>query len=669
MCGIFGLISSVNFKNKSSLKPVIDDLFRLSESRGKEASGLVAKTSRKITSVKCPFPATDLVKSSEYKRITNAFIDEQSACSGLIGHSRLVTNGYEHDNKNNQPVNKNGMSVVHNGIIVNHNDIWKRYPELKKETELDSELIPAIIGNILDDGKSIQEAITRLYGEIKGMTSIAVMFSDRRGILLATNNGSLYTISNNENTLFCFASEASILKELIKRNPNITFNVNDIKQIESGNWFVVDENMNWITGSLINPEHTYDDLLPKSNSLDIENIEPVFTNKTIKINTSLEHFIAKVPPELLLRVTQCNEKIDSLRRCSKCILPETFPFIEFGLNGICNYCRNHMPPILKGDEALRIEINNLVDRKLKGPHCLIPFSGGRDSSYAMHYAVRELGLKPIAFSYDWGMLTDLARRNQSRMCGILGVEHILVSADIRKKRENIRKNVLAWLKRPRLGTIPLFMAGDKQYFYYNKKIMAEYDLKLSIMGENPLEKTGFKTMFSGARQTNRGFMAYNISSTQKIKMLAYYAKEYLLNPAYLNQSLLDTADAYFSYYGIKHDYLNLFAYLQWDENLVRDTLINEYDWETDPGTPTTWRIGDGTAAFYNYIYYVVAGFTENDTFRSNQIREGQITREEALAKVKLENQPRWDSIQWYCNVIGIDWINTVKIINNVNSLY
>jgi glucosamine--fructose-6-phosphate aminotransferase (isomerizing) len=41
--------------------------------------------------------------------------------------------------------------------------------------------------------------------------------------------------------------------------------------------------------------------------------------------------------------------------------------------------------------------------------------------------------------------------------GQLGVENILVSADIKKKRDNIRKNVEAWLKQPALGMIPLFM--------------------------------------------------------------------------------------------------------------------------------------------------------------------------------------------------------------------
>ena len=99
-----------------------------------------------------------------------------------------------------------------------------------------------------------------------------------------------------------------------------------------------------------------------------------------------------------------------------------------------------------------------------------------------------------------------------------------------------------------------------------------------------------------------------------------------------------------NHYIIKHDNTNIFNYVKWDEDIINNTLIKEYNWEIDPGTKTTWRIGDGTAAFYNYIYFMVCGFSENDTFRSNQIRENLITREQALEKVYQENMPRWDSI-------------------------
>ena len=88
-----------------------------------------------------------------------------------------------------------------------------------------------------------------------------------------------------------------------------------------------------------------------------------------------------------------------------------------------------------------------------------------------------------------------------------------------------------------------------------------------------------------------------------------------------------------------------------------------------PDTTTTWRIGDGTAALYNYIYYTVAGFTEHDTFRSNQIREGQISRERALELFNVENQPRYQNIRWYLDTLGMDFTSVIKTINNMQQLY
>lgn len=129
--------------------------------------------------------------------------------------------------------------------------------------------------------------------------------------------------------------------------------------------------------------------------------------------------------------------------------------------------------------------------------------------------------------------------------------------------------------------------------------------------------------------------------------------------------MFDTMKAFLASYFIPHNYVFLFRYLPWVEEEVASTVINQYDWETSPDIPTTWRIGDGTAPFYNLIYYTVAGFTENDTFRSNQIREGQITREEALAKVEQENYPTIEPIRWYCETIGLDLSYALKRIGTM----
>jgi hypothetical protein len=103
---------------------------------------------------------------------------------------------------------------------------------------------------------------------------------------------------------------------------------------------------------------------------------------------------------------------------------------------------------------------------------------------------------------------------------------------------------------------------------------------------------------------------------------------------------------------MKHDFKLFFDYLPWNEAEISGTLQSVYNWETETNTKTTWRIGDGTSAFYNYLYLRLCGFTENDTFRSNQIRHNVITREYALNQIKIDNAIRLDAIKFYADTIG-----------------
>ena len=144
----------------------------------------------------------------------------------------------------------------------------------------------------------------------------------------------------------------------------------------------------------------------------------------------------------------------------------------------------------------------------------------------------------------------------------------------------------------------------------------------------------------------------------------------LQSPGYFNRSIWDTLSGeYYRSFTRKKDYYHVFDYWRWDEVAIDDTLETEYDWERAPDTPTTWRIGDGTAAFYNYAYYTMAGFTEHDTFRSNQIREGDLTREEALKLVAEENAPRYPNLKWYLDVLGLDFERVIAAVNSAPRLY
>jgi hypothetical protein len=144
----------------------------------------------------------------------------------------------------------------------------------------------------------------------------------------------------------------------------------------------------------------------------------------------------------------------------------------------------------------------------------------------------------------------------------------------------------------------------------------------------------------------------------------------LKSPGYFNSSLVDTVSGeYYRSVMKKSDYFHIFDYWRWDEDEINKTLLEEYEWEVASDTSTTWRIGDGTAAFYNYVYYTVGGFSEHDTFRSNQIREGEITRLEALALVKHENNPRYENIKWYLDSVGIDFTDAISTVNSIPKLY
>ena len=138
----------------------------------------------------------------------------------------------------------------------------------------------------------------------------------------------------------------------------------------------------------------------------------------------------------------------------------------------------------------------------------------------------------------------------------------------------------------------------------------------------------------------------------------------LQNPYYLNSSIFDNlyGEIYRSVFK-KSNYYSIFDFYKWNEEEVEETL-KFYDWEKAIDTKSTWRIGDGAAAFYNYIYYTIAGFSEHDTFRSNQIREGDITREKALKLVRIENKPRYENIKWFLEIINLDFKDTICKINS-----
>ena len=536
----------------------------------------------------------------------------------VAGHSRLVTHGHQ----DNQPVIRDDIAVIHNGIVVNTESIWATLGSVPR-LAIDTEVLPAIAAEVLGGGGQVAEIPGKVLDLCEGICNCAMFIPKSGKLLLFSNNGSLYVGEKNGNTFF--SSEMFPLSDI------------DCSAIER----VVDPIV-----------------------LDIPVVE-----EPISITDFRRTRINLVPPlparsaeETLLAIPK-----REMLRCSRCILPETMPFVSFDESGICNYCRAYIP---RNAPRPLAELKKILDGyKRPGERdTILPFSGGRDSSFGLHVAVEVLGLKPITYTYDWGMVTDLGRRNISRMCAALGVENIIVAADIEKKRRNIRHNLQAWLKSPHLGMVSILTAGDKHFFRHVETIKKQTGISLNLWSINPLEVTHFKSGFLGIPPD---FEEQSVYSSGISKQLRYHSRRFgamLQSPGYFNTSLWDTLSGeYYRSAQKKTDYHHLFDYMRWDETEI-DSTLSKYSWELAEDTRTTWRIGDGTAALYNYLYFRVAGFTEHDTFRSNQIREGDITREEALEKVDDENQPRYQNIRWYLDALDLDFRETITTINRIRPL-
>lgn len=653
MCGIFGVIvpSAQNYSSEQ-LTSTIEQLFVLSETRGREAAGISFLTDESIYIYKDSVSASQMIKDRSYLSLWTNIVSEvtsgESTCPlAVVGHSRLVTNGLQGIDANNQPISKEGTVVVHNGIIVNDNSLWSDNSELVRTASVDTEIIVALLNSNKDRGVSLPESVRRVFHDIQGESSVAIQMADMDCICLATNTGSIYFAISNNQSMLLFASEKYILKQLIASGgiPD-EFDVEEIDQVAAGEAVLIGVTTLSLTRF----------------SLCLNEVDAVVPEECARAQKSARTVSDREQDDKVI--------VQSLTRCTRCLLPESMPYISFDQGGVCNYCLTYESVELKGESALETLLTK--HRRQDGsPDCLVAFSGGRDSSYALHLLKTELGMNPIAYTYDWGMVTDLARRNQARLCGKLGVEHIWVSADIKAKRKNIKRNVDAWMRRPDLGMIPLFMAGDKQFFYHAHKVMEQTGIELMVFATNHYEKTDFKIGFCGVPPIRDEKRPNILTASQKFGLIRYYIKQYLLNPAYINLSLLDTLDAFVSYYMLDNEtrFLHLFDYLEWNEEEIDRVLIDEYGWETAEDSSSTWRIGDGTAAFYNFIYRTVTGFSEQETFRSNQIRSGVITREEGGRLVEAESNHRFESIREYCNLVGVDFDEILRVVNNMPRHY
>ena len=177
--------------------------------------------------------------------------------------------------------------------------------------------------------------------------------------------------------------------------------------------------------------------------------------------------------------------MENYQICNNCVMDTSDPNIKFDEKGVCKRCNdfyNHILPMWNKGEGKQNELNTLVNKikkagKGKQYDCILGISGGFDSSYMLHFAVKELGLRPFVFHVDAGWNIPFAEENIKKMVAKLGVEF---KAEV-INWEQVRDFQLAFFKS---GVPHLDIPQDIAFISVLDKYATKHNIKYILNGGN-----------------------------------------------------------------------------------------------------------------------------------------------------------------------------------------
>lgn len=213
MCGIIGYFnpSPENQDNNTLAKGKVTPLLINSLGRGADATGLgfINNQKNEIICYKEPLASDKFVFTKTYREIIASYNP-----SILIGHARTKTLGTEQDNNNNHPLTtESGLMMVHNGMLTNEDAIFEAF-KLKRDGEVDSEVIIKLIEHFLKNKKNNTiKAIQKAREQIFGSMAIALLNIKEPTTLYLVASGNPVILAYHKPTgIIYFASELEILQ-------------------------------------------------------------------------------------------------------------------------------------------------------------------------------------------------------------------------------------------------------------------------------------------------------------------------------------------------------------------------------------------------------------------------------------------------------------------------
>lgn len=316
------------------------------------------------------------------------------------------------------------------------------------------------------------------------------------------------------------------------------------------------------------------------------------------------------------------------QRCTRCVFPDSLPGITFNDEGVCNFCQNYKGHNSLGEDKLRELITAGKKRGRSKYDCIVPLSGGRDSSYVLYLAKEVFGLKTLAVNFNNGFQTDTAKTNIENACKLLDVDFITYRSRYKTGSKTVHY-ALKTAAKYGLKALAISFCNACSYGYRAVSYIAaqKYNVPLILWGESDQENTLHMTEDS-LRLSKFALIRKQFHISSILYRFYLYLQRFefpvrgnfwrsllLRNPRLKSESIKEVA---------------VFNYVKWDRKQIKDTISQEMGWEKPADSPTSWRIDCKLEQLVVFSHNKLFGCSKHCFGFHNMINDSQMTRAEAL---------------------------------------
>lgn len=318
-----------------------------------------------------------------------------------------------------------------------------------------------------------------------------------------------------------------------------------------------------------------------------------------------------------------------LRYCTRCLFSETKPDLSFDDEGVCSACQAAEQKDKNIDwDQRKIEFEEIINNYRRddlGYDCLIPVSGGKDSTYQAYFMKEVYGMNPLCVCFETTYATDIGNRNLDNLSR-MGIDVI----HFKKNHQAYKKMVIESFKR----------VGDEMWpnhigiFTIPVMFAVRMNIPLIIWGENSQMEYGGPDLRSvQSRVLNRkwleefgGLLGNRIEDMIGVEGLT--RKE--LTPYFY------PSDEEINRVGVVGIFLG--SYFFWDAKKQLE-IIRKRGFEVKEdgpieGTYTNYEnLDERLVGLHDYLKFVKYGFGRATDHVGIDIRNNRLTREEALTLV------------------------------------